>query len=257
EGSFDENSPVGHGGGYLSGGLGWYKKDFTVDKDDHSKRISILFDGVYCNSEVWINGHYLGKRPNGYIGFEYDLSPYLKFGESNQLLVKVDNSQQPNSRWYSGSGIYRNVWLKTTEKLFVDTWGTFITTPKVSNDLAELNIETSIRNINTDKKTAVLRTRVLKDGQEIAQTQNEFSIQPEDTQKVTQELQLQSPRLWSDLNPELYTAVSEIIIDGKLIDQKQTEFGIRSFRFDLDKGFILNGKLTKIKGVCLHHDLGS
>src|SRR5690606_16196342 len=176
EGAFDEESPVGHGGGYLSGGLGWYKKNFTVDKGDRSKRITILFDGVYSNSEIWINGHYLGKRPNGYIGFEYDLSPYLKFGESNQILVKVDNSQQPNSRWYSGSGIYRNVWLKTTEKLFVDTWGTYITTPKVSKDLAEVLLETSIRNTNSSEKTAVLRTRVLKDGQEITQTEQAFSI---------------------------------------------------------------------------------
>src|SRR5690606_4256528 len=243
-----------HGGGYLSGGLGWYKKDFTVDKDDRSKRISILFDGVYCNSEVWINGHYLGKRPSGYIGFEYDLTPYLNFGQTNQILVKVDNSKQPNSRWYSGSGIYRNVWLKTTEKLFVDTWGTFITTPKVSKEIAEVRLETSLSNTNSTEKTAVLRTRVLKDGQEINQTQDEFSIQANGAQKVIQKLDIQSPKLWSDLSPELYTAVTEILIDGELIDQKQTSFGIRSFKFDLDQGFILNGRQTKIKGVCLHHD---
>lgn len=256
EGSFDKQSPVGHGGGYLSGGLGWYKKDFTVDKDDRSKRISILFDGVYCNSEVWINGHYLGKRPSGYIGFEYDLTPYLNFGQTNQILVKVDNSKQPNSRWYSGSGIYRNVWLKTTEKLFVDTWGTFITTPKVSKEIAEVRLETSLTNTNSTEKTAVLRTRVLKDGQEINQIQDEFSIQANGAQKVIQKLDIQSPKLWSDLSPELYTAVTEILIDGELIDQKQTSFGIRSFKFDLDQGFILNGRQTKIKGVCLHHDLG-
>src|SRR5690606_22020844 len=119
----------------------------------------------YCNSEVWINGHYLGKRPNGYIGFEYDLSPYLKFGESNQLLVKVDNSQQPNSRWYSGSGIYRNVWLKKTEKLFVGQWGTYITTPKISKESADVRVETSIRNTEKSLQKAILRTKVLKDGQ--------------------------------------------------------------------------------------------
>lgn len=256
EGAFDEESPVGHGGGYLSGGLGWYKKDFTIDKGDRSKRISILFDGVYSNSEVWINGHYLGERPNGYIGFEYDLSPYLKFGESNQILVKVDNSQQPNSRWYSGSGIYRNVWLKTTEKLFVDTWGTYITTPKVSKDLAEVRLETSIRNTNTSEKTAVLRTRVLKDGQEITQTEEAFSIASDQEHTIVQKLDVQSPKLWSDVQPELYTTVTEILVDDQLIDKKQTRFGIRNFKFDLEKGFILNGTQTKIKGVCLHHDLG-
>ncbi len=256
EGSFNPQSPVGHGGGYLSGGLGWYKKDFTIDQGDQSKRITILFDGVYSNSEVWINGHYLGKRPNGYIGFEYDLTPYLNFGDTNQILVKVDNSQQPNSRWYAGSGIYRNVWLKKTAKLYVANWGTFITTPKVTKDLAKVNVVTNINNDNAEEKTAFLRTRVLKDNQEIAQTEKEFSIPSEGTKELEQQLEITSPHLWSDLNPELYTVVSEIIVGGKLIDQKKTDFGIRSFRFDLDKGFILNGVQTKIKGVCLHHDLG-
>lgn len=256
EGDFDKDSPVGHGGGYLSGGLGWYKKDFTIEEEDRSKRISILFDGIYYNSEVWINGHYLGKRPNGYIGFEYELSPYLKFGEPNQLLVKVDNSSQPNSRWYSGSGIYRNVWLKKTDKLFVSQWGTYITTPKVSKESAEIRVETSFENTKKSQQTAVLRTRVLKDGQQIEQTQNEFAIKAGGAQKMVQSLHLPSPELWSDTHPELYIAVSEIVVDDKIVDRKETTFGVRSFKFDLDKGFILNGKQTKIKGVCLHHDLG-
>lgn len=256
ETAFDKQSPVGHGGGYLTGGLGWYKKDFTVDKQDSSKRISIHFDGVYCNSEVWINGHYLGKRPNGYIGFEYDITPYLNFGQTNQILVKVDNSNQPNSRWYSGSGIYRNVWLKKTEKLYVVNWGTFITTPKVSKDQATVNVVTTIGNDNNEEKTAVLRTRVLKDGQEITQSEKEFLISSKANQELEQQLEINTPELWSDVSPELYTAISEILIEGNLIDQKKTNFGIRNFRFDLDKGFILNGVQTKIKGVCLHHDLG-
>src|SRR5690606_31012386 len=256
ETAFDKQSPVGHGGGYLTGGLGWYKKDFTVDKQDSSKRISIHFDGVYCNSEVWINGHYLGKRPNGYIGFEYDITPYLNFGQTNQILVKVDNSNQPNSRWYSGSGIYRNVWLKKTEKLYVVNWGTFITTPKVSKDQATVNVVTTIGNENNEEKTAVLRTRVLKDGQEITQSEKEFLISSKANQELEQQLEINTPELWSDVSPELYTAISEILIEGNLIDQKKANFGIRNFRFDLDKGFILNGVQTKIKGVCLHHDLG-
>lgn len=256
EGDFDKDSPVGHGGGYLPGGLGWYKKDFIIEEVDSLKRISIVFDGVYCNSEVWINGHYLGKRPNGYVGFEYELSSYLKFGESNQLLVKVDNSQQPNSRWYSGSGIYRNVWLKKTEKLFVGQWGTYITTPKISKESADVRVETSIRNTEKSLQKAILRTKVLKDGQQLTETQNAFSIKAGHAQKMVQSLNVNSPELWSDIHPELYTAVTEILIDDKIIDRKETTFGIRSFRFDLDNGFILNGKQTKIKGVCLHHDLG-
>ena len=132
EGKFSKDNPATPGGGALPGGIGWYRKTFTISESEKGKLVYVDFDGVYRNSEVWINGHYLGKRPYGYSSFQYELTLYLKYGgDKNVLAVKVDNSQQPNSRWYSGSGIYRNVWLVTTEKVHVDHWGTFITTPEV------------------------------------------------------------------------------------------------------------------------------
>jgi len=146
EGEFSEKNPAGFGGGALPGGTGWYRKTFTLPPGAAGKFVFIDFDGVYRNSEVWINGHYLGKRPYGYSSFEYNLTPYLKRGaEKNVVAVKVDNSQQPNSRWYSGSGIYRNVWLTTTNHLRVAQWGTYVTTPEVSEQLAKVNIKTDLR----------------------------------------------------------------------------------------------------------------
>ena len=133
EGKFNPDNPSGVGGGALPGGIGWYRKTFTVPASDGGKLTFIRFDGVYRNSEVWINGHYLGKRPYGYSSFEYELTPFLRYGgDKNVLAVRVDNSEQPNSRWYSGSGIYRNVWLVTTEKVYIPCWGTFVSTPVVT-----------------------------------------------------------------------------------------------------------------------------
>ena len=160
EGAFKKEHPATAGGGALPGGIGWYRKHFVLPQEDTSKAIYIQFDGVYYNSEVWINGHYLGKRPNGYASFQYDLTPYLKFGKENVLAVKVDNSRQPNSRWYSGSGIYRNVWLIKTGKLHIDNWGTYVTTPQVSNDKATVNIVTKISNSTGTIKPVVLLTTI-------------------------------------------------------------------------------------------------
>jgi beta-galactosidase len=257
EGEFSPEHPAGTGGGALPGGLGWYKKTFTVEESDSTKVTSVLFDGVYHNSEVWINGNYLGKRPNGYIGFQYNLSPYLNYDEQeNELLVKVDNSKQPNSRWYSGSGIYRNVWLISTDKLHVAQWGTFVTTPEVSKDSASVNIELKISNAYSKSKTAIIRTTFFQAENEVASVSEEIKIDANSEEKIMQRTSIKNPKLWSVEEPQLYTAVTEISIDGEVVDQYKTPFGIRSFEFDLEEGFILNGKQTKIKGVCLHHDLG-
>lgn len=257
EGKFDEKSPAGYGGGALNGGLGWYKKTFKVALENKEKITSIVFDGVYRNSEVWINGHYLGKRPNGYIGFQYDLSPYLNYGDkSNEIIVKVDNSKQPNSRWYSGSGIFRNVWLETTDKLHVDLWGTYITTPKTSSESATINLETTVKNRYATAKDALVITTIYSNGKKITTVNQKISINANATQTIKQEATVNNPILWTVEKPELYTAVTEISLDGKIVEEYKTNFGIRSFKFDLNKGFILNGKQVKIKGVCLHHDLG-
>jgi len=255
---FDENSPATVGGGALSGGLGWYKKTFKVAEKDSLKITSIVFDGVYHNSEVWINGNYLGKRPNGYVGFQYDLTPFLKFGEAeNEILVKVDNAQQPNSRWYSGSGIYRNVWLTTTDKLHIRQWGTFVTTPSVSHDSATISVNIKLKNGYKVPKNGKISTKILLDEKEISSfSSEEITVAANKIDSLNQSITISDPELWSVENPTMYTAVTEIEVDGKVVDQYETPFGIRSFKFDLDKGFILNGKQVKIKGVCMHHDLG-
>ncbi|MCF4100237.1 DUF4982 domain-containing protein [Gillisia sp. M10.2A] len=254
EGEFNKDNPAGLGGGYLPGGLGWYKKKFTVE--DTSKMTFIQFDGVYMDSEVWVNGNYLGKRPNGYISFEYDLTPYLKIGRENELLVKVDNSKQPNSRWYSGSGIYRHVWLKKLDKLHVSNWGTFITTPNVSQDSAEVVIELRLENEYSRARDAVVNTSILHEGTVIRSSTTSIDINSNEKKILTQQLIIENPALWSVENPNLYVAKTDILLDGEIVDSYSTPFGIRTFKFDLDKGFILNEKQVKIKGVCLHHDLG-
>lgn len=257
EGKFDEKSPAGYGGGSLNGGLGWYKKTFKVAASDSTKITSITFDGVYKNSEVWINGHYLGKRPNGYIGFQYDMSPYLNYGDkTNEIIVKVDNSKQPNSRWYSGSGIFRNVWIETTDKLHVGHWGTYITTPKVTSEKASVNFEATIQNQYAAEKKATITTTIFKEDTKVTSVTQNITIGANANQTLKQSAEVETPILWSVEKPELYTAVTEISLDDKIIDQYKTNFGIRDFKFDLNKGFILNGKQVKIKGVCMHHDLG-
>ena len=257
EGKFDEKSPAGYGGGALNGGLGWYKKTFKVAAADSTKITSITFDGVYKDSEVWVNGHYLGKRPNGYIGFQYEISKYLNYGDkNNEIIVKVDNSKQPNSRWYSGSGIFRNVWIETTDKMHVAQWGTYITTPKVTAEKASVNFETTIKNQYAQNKKATVTTTIFKVDTKVTSVTQDITINANGDQTLKQSAEVENPILWSVEKPELYTAVTEISLDDKIIDQYKTNFGIRDFKFDLNKGFILNGKQVKIKGVCLHHDLG-
>ncbi|UOB18738.1 glycoside hydrolase family 2 TIM barrel-domain containing protein [Abyssalbus ytuae] len=255
ESTFFESHPSGHGGGYLSGGLGWYKKTFNVK--DSTKLTSIIFDGIYMNSEAWINGHYLGKRPNGYISFEYNLTPYLNYGDkNNELLVKVNNSKQPNSRWYSGSGIYRNVWLKTVNKTHIINNGTFIITPKVSDKEAIVLIEITLNNQSDVVKKGEVLTTIYQNSNKINSVSKEIPFDANPNQSITQELIIKNPKLWSVESPTMYTAVTQVKIDNQIVDEYKTPFGIRTFRFTTDKGFILNGKPLKIKGVCQHHDLG-
>jgi len=260
EGNFSKENPATPGGGALPGGIGWYRKSFTLPENEKDRKVFIEFDGVYRNSEVWINGHYLGKRPYGYISFCYELTPFLKYGaEKNILAVKVDNSQQPNSRWYSGSGIYRNVRLVKTEKIYVDHWGTFISTPEVSAQSARVVIRTRVNNASGQDQTIKLKTVVLDDaGKNIAAVsdESESQVYADSVSEIVQELTVKNPSVWSLENPHLYRAMSTIECAGRVYDDYQTVFGIRTFEFSIEKGFILNGKQIKINGVCNHHDLG-
>ncbi len=258
EGAFDVLNPASPGGGALPGGIGWYRKTFNADAKDSAKLFFIDFDGIYCNSEVWLNGHYLGKRPNGYISFRYDLTPYMKFkNQPNILAVKVDNSQQPNSRWYSGSGIYRNVWLVKVNKMFVDHWGTYITTPEITADTAKISVITTICNELTDDRDLIIRTTIRDPrGKNVAGAVSDVRIPGLSKTDIEQNLSVKDPRLWSVSSPGLYQSVTELSYDGKIWDIYETTFGIRYFNFDTAGGFFLNGEHIKINGVCNHHDLG-
>ncbi len=257
EGEFSADNPASPGGGALPGGTGWYRKKFQVPETDKDKLIFIDFDGVYQKSEVWINGHHLGMRPYGYISFRYDLTPYLNFGGENVLAVKVDNSVQPNSRWYSGSGIFRNVWLVKTGKVHVGQWGTFITTPTVTAENAQVVIKTKIENQSEKENNLSLKTIIFNPSGEKL-TKAEINVNPwkNSSEEFTNEIKIENPVLWSVENPQLYKAVTEVYFDGKLTDSYETLFGVRYFNFDEKEGFSLNGKKMKILGVCQHHDLG-
>lgn len=257
EGEFSKDHPASPGGGALPGGIGWYRKTFNIPASDKNKQLFIEFDGIYQKGEVWINGHHLGMRPYGYTSVRYELTPYVKFGEENVLAVKVDNSEQPNSRWYSGSGIYRNVWLVKTGKLFVDHWGTFVTTPYVTEQNATVSIETTIENRLPDSTYVRLVTLIYNQaGEQVSSAEKWQKIAPGEKGVIEQETNVMNPELWDIENPALHKVVSHVYNDEELTDKYETTFGIRKFNFDPYEGFSLNGRKVKLLGVCQHHDLG-
>lgn len=256
EGAFDEKNPAKPEGGGLPTGIAWYRKTFTIPANSSSKNVTIEFDGVYRDSEVWINGKYLGKRPNGYIAFQYDLTPYLKFGAENVISVRVDNSLQPNSRWYSGSGIYRNVWLETTSKIAIAHWGTFVSTPEVSTERAKVNIKTTIKNSSSNQKVELKSVIYNAKGKAVAALKSNVDLRVAETE-FSQDIEVKQPQLWSVDTPTQYKVITTIISNKTILDSYETPFGIRYFVFDAATGFSLNGKSMKILGVCNHHDLGA
>jgi beta-galactosidase len=259
EGDFSSKEPATTQGGALPTGIGWYRKTFVLPANASGKQVSIEFDGIYRNSEVWINGHWLGKRPYGYSSFQYDLTPYLlKAPAKNVIAVKVDNSLQPNSRWYSGSGIYRNVRVVIRNPIAVAHWGVFISTPMVANDRANVNVNVSVENKTGKASTVDVITRFRNPGGQYKAgcVKQKITVQP-GKQTIECTATIIFPERWSVDDPNLYTAVTTVIQNGKRIDEVTTTFGIRSFRFDVNKGFFLNNKPLKIHGVCNHHDLGA
>jgi len=259
EGEFSEENPATVGGGALPGGVGWYRLAFTLRAPDSLMLHYIEFDGVYQDSEVWINGNYLGGRPYGYSSFRYELTPYLNYGNgTNVLAVKVDNSLQPNSRWYTGSGIYRNVWLISTGKIAVDHWGTFVSTPLVNKDSAVMAIETKILNRDPGPGKINIITSIYDPEGRMVKSINTRDIPAADTGiDIKQEIKIEDPVLWSVAKPCLYRVVTEIRKGKNVIDRYETITGIRYFEFDSMKGFLLNGEQVKIRGVCNHHDQGA
>ena len=256
EGKFTEDAPTTGYGGYLPAGIGWYRKHFNLGKIKKGQQYWIEFEGIYMNSDVYINGHFLGKHAFGYTSFYYDLSPCIKKG-ANLIAVRVDNSLQPNNRWYSGSGIYRHVWLNIAEPVHIAQWGTYITTPSVDTASATILVHTSIENHLSISKNIVLRS-VVKDssGKEISSIETPVSLPPSGKTDTEQNIKISTPTLWSIEDPSLYTLQSFIEEGKKVDDNLSSSFGIRKIEFDTDNGFFLNGKHIKINGVCLHSDAG-
>ena len=257
EGRPDANNPGGAGEGFYPAGIGWYRKTFGAPAGWRGKRVSVEFDGVYQDATVYLNGHKLGTHAYGYTSFAFDLSANLNFAGPNVLAVRVDNSAQPNSRWYSGSGIYRHVRVVVTDPTHVGLWGVFVTTPKVSEESALVSIQTKVANESV-KPTGVTVETTLYDraGKEAGTTESTLTIAPGKEMEAVQTITVANPDLWSPASPALYRAVSRVRRDGKVVDQVATPFGIRSLSWSAEKGLLLNGKAVKLTGGSVHHDNG-
>lgn len=243
-------------GGFTTGGTGWYRKSFEVPVSQKGQRIQLQFDGVYMNAEVWLNGELLGTHPYGYTSFWYDVTDKVKFGARNVLAVQVRNEGQ-NSRWYSGSGIYRHVWLTVQAPVHVATWGTFVTTPEVSATAAQVKAQTQVLNHTPLAAQLTLRTRLLSPaGKEVDRTESKQEVAAGKAATIQQTLSVKAPARWSVAEPALYTAVTEVYQDRQLVDQVETPFGIHTISVDAARGFQLNGQTLKLKGGCIHHDNG-
>ncbi|WP_208021477.1 glycoside hydrolase family 2 TIM barrel-domain containing protein [Flavicella sediminum] len=244
--------------GYLPGGVGVYQKHFVTENSSKEKSTYVLFDGVYNNAKFWLNGEFLGENPYGYSPVYFDISNVLKEkGEENILTVHVDHSRYADSRWYTGSGIYRNVKLVSLDKLHIPIWGTYITTPSVTAEKADVSLEIKVTNEEADKKTFTLQTKIIDDkGFVISEKKDELSLEGNTENKFDQKFIVDTPKLWDTKNPNMYKAVTSILQNGVEVDAYTTPFGLRDLRFDPNDGFFLNGVNTEVKGVSLHHDGG-
>jgi beta-galactosidase len=254
-----QSSPGGKDEGYSIGGVGWYRKSFTLDASYAGKSVFIEFDGVYYDSQVWINGTSLGTWPYGYTTFQYDLTPYLKTdGSANVVAVRVNN-KQTSSRWYTGSGIYRNVWLTTLDPVHIAFNGAFITTPTVSATSAAIAVAAEIENQSAVAVSAKVKTTILgPDGAVVASdTSSATDVSAKGKASATQSLTVVNPKLWSIESPTLYQARIEVLVGNKIVDTYTSKIGLRWTKFDSSTGFSLNDKPMKIWGVCMHHDLGA
>jgi beta-galactosidase len=259
EGVIAESNPAGGAGAFFPAGVGWYRKHFTLPGDQESRLAFIEFDGVMANSDVWINGFHLGKRPYGYVSFYYPLSDHLNYGlgKSNVLAVRADNGPQPASRWYAGAGIYRHTRLILTDPVHLKEWGTFVTTPDVSADRATVHVKSTVLNASAAAANITVEATLIDPaGQPVAAvTSSLMSVAPGQPVDVEQELTIIKPRLWDLDHPNLYQAVVRILEAGRAVDDQVVYFGIRSAEFKADSGFWLNGQNLKLKGVCLHGDM--
>ena len=257
-GPFDKSAIDKGSSGYMTGGTGWYRKHFTIDKEDGDKKAYLQFDGVYMASDVWINGRHIGFHPYGYTPFYYDITSCLNPpGQSNVIAVRVKNEGM-NSRWYSGSGINRHVWLILTDPVHIDvSGGLYITTPVITGNTAEVRVAATIVNSGSKTESIVLRTELMDPaGRVVASVTGNSAVPSGQTIQVTQEIPVNKPSFWSPDEPDLYTAKASVLINDEVVDEFSTHFGIRSIRIDAKNGFTLNGTPVELIGACIHHDNG-
>lgn len=265
EGKSERNNPSGGDGGFYPMGTAWYRKVFSVPAEWKNQKTAIYFEGVYMNATVFVNGKSVGMQPYGYTSFEYDLTPYLKFGQQNTIAVKVDNSQQKNCRWYSGSGIYRNVWLKVKNPIHIKNWGVAITTPKVTDEKAVVEVKTIIKNETVNFQVVGLDVvlenkegnKPINIGGKWGNTIIHIPLKPNEEKEIVSTINVDKPALWSPEEPNIYDAKIKIKQGNVQLDDVVKTFGIRTIEFSAEKGFLLNGKKVLLNGGCVHHDNGA
>lgn len=256
EGTLDPENPMGNDGGYFPAGTGWYRKSFEISSKYRGKKVGIYFEGVYMNSEVFVNGKSIGIRPYGYSSFYYDLTPYLRYDDKNIIAVRVDNSQQKNCRWYTGTGIYRHVWLTVMNPIHIEHWGIAITTPEVSEERAVVQIKTILRNETSSNRQITLTTKLTKGNDESGKGEIKVDLPANGIKEITQKISVLYPALWSPESPHLYNAHFLVTEAGDVIDSITESFGIRTVTYSAEQGLFLNGKRIILNGGCLHHDNG-
>ena len=261
EGPFKQEYP-GETGKLPWWGVGWYRKQFSVSPQDKGKQVYLDIDGAMAYATVWLNGHFVGGWPYGYASFELDLTPYIAFGSDNVIAIRLDNPPD-SSRWYPGGGIYRNVWLVKTAPVHVSHWGTYVTTTDLSRSAATVNLKVSLDNDSASSANVTVSTQVyeLSNGQKTGKPISSsapitMAIAAGASDTSTMTMRVNNPKLWNLQKPNLYAAVTTVEQNGEIIDTYETLFGIRTIRFDVDKGFLLNGERVRLNGVCDHHDLG-
>ena len=256
-GPFIKSSPGSTFDGFISGGKAWYRKTFLLNKENLGKTVYLQFDGIYMNSDLWVNGHHLGNHPYGYTPIYYDLTPYLQpVGKENVIAVQVKNEGK-NSRWYAGSGIYRHAWLTIVNPLHFEVWGVHVSTPKVAKSSTEVQLVTTVRNTGKNDAVFTVQTQLIdKNGKVAAVTKSNSTVKTGGKTDVKQKIGLENPKFWSTQNPNLYKAKVTIFENDKETDIVNTTFGVRDVKIDGQHGLQINGVSTKLKGGCIHHDYG-
>ena len=255
EGDFYALNPSGANGGALPGGIGWYRKHLSLNDNDASSRYVLHFDGAYMNTSIYVNGQLVGMRPYGFISFSYDITPYLKKQGDNVVAVKVDNSKQPNSRWYTGCGIYRHVYLMKSSDIRIEEWGVQALT-EVKKGKGKVSLNTKIENPSGRSRRVIVHQTLWNKAHQMVSKASKACQVEANGATISQLLNVNKPQLWSLESPNLYTVTTEIEENGRILDRDTISIGLRNVAFDVKKGFFLNGKNIKINGVCLHGDLG-